>query len=152
LLHGNMHDGFFAMDDARVQATIEKLIRAFAQLYPINQRADIPGVAIGRYPEDRYGGANFNGGNPWPLCTLAIAEAFYEAAALALQKGDTQQAANFANRADQFVERVKYHAHADGSLNEQIDRNNGYMTSVSDLTWNYAALSTVRESLGHGET
>jgi glucoamylase len=144
LLHGNMNDGFFAMNDTRVQATLEKLIRAFAQLYPINQRADIPGVAIGRYPEDRYSGTGLNGGNPWVLCTLAFAEAFYEASRLEAASGHYQKAAEYANRADQFVERVRYHAHKDGSLNEQIDRNSGYMTSVEDLTWNYAAIITTR--------
>jgi glucoamylase len=41
---------------------------------------------------------------------------------------------------DALVLRVRTHAHPDGSLNEQIDRNTGYMTSAADLTWNYAQL------------
>jgi glucoamylase len=42
-------------------------------------------------------------------------------------------------KGDDFVARVKYHANPDGSLNEQCNRDNGFMCSVEDLTWNYAA-------------
>ncbi len=147
LLHGGLNDGFLNWDDQRVTSTIEKLIDAFAKLYPINQRKEIPGVAIGRYPEDKYNGYAFTGGNPWPLCTLAIAEALYRYAQVLTNKGEKQKAAEIANYADQFVERVRYHANSDGSLNEQINKNTGYMTSVSDLTWNYAALITARQAV-----
>jgi glucoamylase len=127
LLHGNMNDGFLAWNHPRVQSTMKKLVAVFAELYPINHRSEIPGTAIGRYPEDRYGGENFDGGNPWPLATLAMAQALYE-------------------YADLFVERVKYHAYRDGSMDEQINRYTGYMTSARHLTWNYAALLTTRDA------
>ncbi len=142
LLHGKTNDGIMSFNDVRVQSTLEKLTEAFAKEYKINHRAGIPGVAIGRYPEDKYGGAHFNAGNPWPLCTLAIAEAYYEAAAEKKAKGQKAEALILIDKGDQFVTRVQYHSHVDGSLNEQIDRNTGYMTSVSDLTWNYAAILT----------
>ncbi len=69
LLHGGMHDGFLAWDNPKVLATMAKLTAVFKTLYPINQYS-IPGIAIGRYPEDRYDGENFEGGNhglyvPW---------------------------------------------------------------------------------------
>ncbi|OGT55992.1 MAG: hypothetical protein A3F14_03240 [Gammaproteobacteria bacterium RIFCSPHIGHO2_12_FULL_43_28] len=147
LLHGDMQDGFLSWDDPRVVATIETVIHAFQQLYTINQRNTIPGFAIGRYPEDKYAGSNFDGGNPWTLCTLAIAEAYYRYANALNAKGQTDAAVIIQKRADQFVERVRYHAHVNGSLNEQIDRNTGYMTSVEDLTWNYAALLQARQSM-----
>jgi GH15 family glucan-1,4-alpha-glucosidase len=64
-------------------------------------------------------------------------------------RGDISTASAISNRADQFVERVKYHAHTDGSLDEQIDRYTGQMTSAHDLTWNYAALLTTRHAAVH---
>ena len=147
LIHGDMNDGFFAWNDKRVLATIEKIVIAFSRLYPINHHAEIPGIAIGRYPEDRYAGTNFNGGNPWVLCTLTIADALYHHATLLANKGEKENALAVANRADQFVERVRYHANKDGSLSEQIDKDTGYMVSATDLTWNYGALLTTQHTI-----
>ncbi len=48
--------------------------------------------------------------------------------------------------ASRMVERVKFHAYKDGSLDEQINRTSGYMTSAHNLTWNYAALLTTRRA------
>jgi glucoamylase len=141
LLHGGMNDGFLSFSDSRVLLTLQKMEGTFRQLYRINRTRSMA-PAIGRYPEDRYGGSNFNGGNPWPLCTLALAEAYYKAAAELTKKGNIPKAKELINRGDEFVARVTYHQNADGSLNEQIDRNTGYMTSVADLTWNYAAFLT----------
>lgn len=105
-------------------------------------RPDIPGVAIGRYPEDMYAGNNFDGGNPWPLCTLAIAEALYRVADTVKAKGNDVLAEDYAKLADTFVARVRFHAYQDGVLDEQIDKYSGFMTSAKDLTWNYAAMLT----------
>lgn len=146
LLHGDMNDGFLSWDNPKVLATLSHLVDTFQQLYPINQNTNIPGTAIGRYPEDRYGGSHFNGGNPWPLCTLAVAEAYYRYAKILKLKGEDKNANNVITYANKFIERVHYHAHEDGSLNEQIDKNTGYMTSVSNLTWNYAAILTTTNS------
>lgn len=121
LLHGSLDDGFLPLTDPRVKKTVEKLIEAFKQTYEVNKHG--PGVAIGRYPEDRY-----EGGNPWVLTTLAVAEYYYKIGQI--------------DKGDEFVARVQYHTPASGNLNEQIDRNNGYMKSVEDLTWNYAAILT----------
>lgn len=142
LLHGKSDKYFHAFSHGRFWSTVENLARTFKQIYPVNHPAGRPGVAIGRYPEDRYGGSSFNGGNPWPLTTLALAEFAYEAAAEYAANGDRNMAAQRIAFGDEMVLRVKLHAHSDGSLNEQIDRNSGYMISVSDLTWNYAALLT----------
>ena len=147
LLHGDMHDGFLSWDDPRVTVTIQKVIQIFSEIYPINHRTEIPGVAIGRYPEDRYSGTDFTGGNPWPICTLAVAESLYRYAATVAVKGNVQAAQEISDYADLFVERVRYHAYKDGSLSEQMNRYTGYMQSASDLTWNYAALLTTRTSV-----
>ena len=66
----------FSVTDPRVLATAEALQNAFKADYAINQKADAPAVAIGRYPEDRY-----FGGNPWVLDTNSFAQLYYMAAA-----------------------------------------------------------------------
>jgi glucoamylase len=138
MLHGFTGDEFLKFSDPRVLSTIDALENSFRRIYPINQRAEIPGVAFGRYPEDRYGGSDFDYGNPWPLCTLAIAEAYFRAAQ---ELGGSAGLALVA-KGDALVNRVKFHANADGSLSEQMDRYNGFMKSAPNLTWNYAAVLT----------
>jgi glucoamylase len=41
---------------------------------------------------------------------------------------------------DQFLEIVKAHVDAEGSMSEQFDRVTGYMRGAEDLTWSYGAL------------
>ena len=130
-LHGFTGDGFLEYSDPRLALYAEKLVKAFQEIYPVNFNASHLGAAIGRYPEDRYSGTSSVGGNPWVLATLALAELHYRSGRPLL--------------ADRFVERVKFHKNADGSLSEQIDRFTGFMTSAADLTWNYAAILTVCE-------
>lgn len=134
ILHGHTNDGFIAYSDPRVVRYLDLVVNTFARAYSINNRPEIPGIAIGRYPEDRYAGIDFSGGNPWVLTTLAVAELYY-------RQGRPSEARK-------FVDRVKYHANPDGSLSEQINRYTGYMTSVRDLTWNYAAVLTCAQARG----
>lgn len=143
LLHGGMNDGFMAWDDPHVVATLNKITATFKSMYAINQTS-IPGVAIGRYPEDRYAGSDFSGGNPWTLCTLAMAEAWYHYASV--QRIHHQQNSESLKLADKFIQRVQHHANKDDSMDEQIQRDTGLMTSAKDLTWNYAALLTTRNA------
>lgn len=79
VLMGNTGDGFFAPEDDRVLATVKAQEDSFKALYPINHLKNAPGIAIGRYPEDRYNGTDVfkpNNGNPWVLNTEAFSE-FY---------------------------------------------------------------------------
>lgn len=142
LLHGSLPDGFLSFKDPRVLATMDRLAQSFREIYPINHRSGIPGIAIGRYPEDRYGGSHFDGGNPWVLTTLAFAEGYYRAANEYAAMGHYGRANEFRRLGDTYVARVQYHSHDDGSLNEQFDRSSGYMTSVEDLTWSYGSVLT----------
>lgn len=68
------HETLYPVDQEHVIATVAALEDVFASLYPINDpRRDIPGIAIGRYPEDRYNGHETHAlGNPWPSLTLAF--------------------------------------------------------------------------------
>jgi glucoamylase len=62
---------------------------AFRRLYPINEKGPA-GVAIGRYPEDRYNGGvpNVpNEGNPWVLLTLGFSELLHRSATIFEAKG-----------------------------------------------------------------
>jgi glucoamylase len=72
----------YPVDQEQVLATAVALEDAFAALYPINaQSRQIPGIAIGRYPEDRYNGYRANAqGNPWPSITIAFAMYYYKLA------------------------------------------------------------------------
>ena len=87
VLHGYAGDGLYSYADDQVLATAFDIASAFVQLYPIagvttdGDGATI-GIPIGRYPEDVYDGygTETNGGNPWFLCTAALAELFYRAA------------------------------------------------------------------------
>jgi glucoamylase len=46
---------------------------------------------------------------------------------------------------DQFLEVIKAHVDAEGSMSEQFDRVTGYMRGANDLTWSYGAfLQAVR--------
>lgn len=45
-------------------------------------------------------------------------------------------------RGDAYLARLRFHTGADGSLSEQMNRDNGYMQGAPDLTWSYAAFLT----------
>lgn len=64
----------FSVEDSRVAATLLKAKQTFKSLYAINQSGP-KGIAIGRYPEDKYDGYSSAGeGNPWILITNGFAE------------------------------------------------------------------------------
>src|SRR4051794_22175602 len=75
---------FFAPSDDRVLATAMKLRDDFIRKFVINQRpnptdsdGELMEPGIGRYPEDKYNGANDDEGNPWFLLTAAFGEHAY---------------------------------------------------------------------------
>ncbi len=74
-VRGNMRDGFFGPTDDRMQATLHKAKQRFKEIYKINQLPNVPGVAIGRYPEDE-----LFGGNAWVISTLGFGEFYSDAA------------------------------------------------------------------------
>lgn len=137
LLHGSLDDGLFNFRDDKVQATMTKLEDVFSSIYSVNKLG--PGVAIGRYPEDLY-----EGGHPWVLATLAMAEAYYKMAREYFLLNELSKAEQLIAKGDTFVARVQRHAYPNGNLSEQIHRDTGVMTSVEDLTWNYSAIITTQ--------
>jgi glucoamylase len=86
VLHASSSDSF-SVADSRVQATLLKLKQTFKALYSINQSGP-SGVAIGRYPEDKYDGYSSHGdGNPWILSTNAFAEYYFRLARFYREQG-----------------------------------------------------------------
>lgn len=80
VLHGYTPEGVFTFSSDRVLATVKALEDVFYRLYPINRNGQ-PGIAIGRYPEDRYDGYSSGGtGNPWFINTTAFAEFYFRLA------------------------------------------------------------------------
>lgn len=80
VLQGYTPQGVFTFSSDKVLATVKALEDVFYRLYPINRNGE-PGIAIGRYPEDRYDGYSSGGtGNPWFINTAAFAEFYYRLA------------------------------------------------------------------------
>ncbi|NBX77047.1 MAG: hypothetical protein EBQ92_10870 [Proteobacteria bacterium] len=85
VLHANTSD-IFSVDDPKVEATVLRLKQTFKTLYSINQSGPA-GVAIGRYPEDKYDGYSSHGdGNPWILITNGFAEYYYRLGKMYLKR------------------------------------------------------------------
>ena len=99
VLYGNNGDGFYSPSSERVQSSVAFLIRTFSSSnYPdfsINRKDDelgLPGILVGRYPNDVYNGGNSSqpsSGNPWILCSSSLAEIFYTAASEHIQAGQS---------------------------------------------------------------
>ena len=133
---GILHSEAFDFSDDHVQNTVSIISNQFQNQYPINHSGE--GVGIGRYPEDVYDGARFQGGNPWVLITASFATIHYRAATEWKARGDLNRYRTEVEAGDRYMKRIQAHANPDGSLAEQFDRQSGYMTSARDLTWSYS--------------
>lgn len=139
VLHADIPKGrAWAVDDSRVLKTAKVLESVFREIYQINQVTKNPAgetlaPGIGRYPEDRYDGITTDKlGNPWFLTTQAFAELYF--------KNEMPQ------KAQEFLNRTKYHTAVGGHQSEQFDRSYGVMRGARDLTWSYASyLSATRK-------
>jgi len=155
---GYLDDGLFAPLSKEVLGTVIVLNDLFCNSFAINKvddQANVPGILYGRYEGD-----NYNGGNPWVLLTASLAQLIYRQAAACLTaesvsvdtysllekaydinpglKGKSLGDALMAV-ADGVLVRIKHHVkQTNFHMAEQIDRNDGHMTSAKDLTWNYA--------------
>ena len=146
VLHSKRVRGDFSITDPKVLSTAKALERSFASIYAINQRFTGEGLApaIGRYPEDIYNGYDSNRslntiGNPWYLCTMALAEFYYK---LSVQTSASANKQLYFNTAEAFLKRVQRHVPQDGSLSEQFNRDSGFAQGATHLTWSYAAFVT----------
>jgi len=149
-------------------SNLKVYVDSFRSIYSINDGiASNAAVATGRYPEDVY-----QGGNPWYLCTFAVAEQLYDALIVWSSQGSlevTSTSLAFFQQfdssvtagtydsststystltsaiktfADGFVLMNAKYTPSDGSLAEQYSKSDGTPTSAIDLTWSYAAALT----------
>lgn len=70
----------YSPESDKMLATHYNYVQSMKATYKINNGSNIPGVAVGRYPEDVYDGYHKSLGNPWYLCTSAAAQQMYAAA------------------------------------------------------------------------
>ncbi|OBZ68698.1 Glucoamylase [Grifola frondosa] len=134
-------------------SNLKVYVDAFRSIYTINSGiASNAAVATGRYPEDSY-----QGGNPWYLTTLAVAEQLYDA----LIVWEAQGAINVTSTSLAFFQqfssgvavgtyasttstyKVAEYTPSGGGLAEQYSRSDGSPLSAVDLTWSYASVLTV---------
>jgi glucoamylase len=128
VIHAGLAEGRHSVLDDRVQATLLRLEEHFATAFPINRaRPPSVGVALGRYPGDRF----FNGG-AWYVATFGSAELHYRAGRV--EQGDAAMAA------------TRRCIPSSGALSEQFDRATGEPRSARDLSWSYAAFLTAHDS------
>jgi glucoamylase len=152
----------------RALSNLLAYVDAFRRVYYINgEIGEKEPVATGRYPEDVY-----QGGNPWYLTTLAVAEQLYHtlnvwnaqgsleitpislrffqtfipSAQVGTYTADSPTYATLTSAirvyADGFIAIVAKYTPGDGSLAEQFSRFNGSPMSALDLTWSYASVLT----------
>lgn len=84
VIHGYAGDGVYGYTNDQVLSTALRIATSFIDVYPIanttkDSSGQVLGIPIGRYPEDVYTGTGTapNGGNPWYLCTAAMAQFLY---------------------------------------------------------------------------
>jgi glucoamylase len=142
LLHNSPYQKLFGMRSAPVKKYINVLIETFQQLYTVNKAYPELGVAIGRYPEDRYNGYETTGiGNPWFLSTLALGEYYCHAR-------EESKSAKLLDLTEKQFARALFHSDRKGSLSEQFNHDNGLMQGAIELTWSHNAFMTAMMRCG----
>ena len=105
------------LNSPSVKKYVSTLIASSIQSFPVNRDYPDMGVAIGRYPEDRYNGYTTSGtGNPWFLATLSLGEHY------CLVNGG-----KLTDKAEKQFLRVLFHSDRNGRLDEQFNRHTGLM-------------------------
>ena len=138
LIHTWPHQKLIQLQHPNVKKYIRSLTGIFKELFSINTVYSDLGIAIGRYPEDKYDGQDSNSsGNPWILSTLALGEYY------CLAHGPRYEAL-----AEKQFQRVLFHSDAAGALDEQIDRETGFMQGAIELTWSHSAFITAMMRCG----
>lgn len=121
-----------------VKKYVATLIETFQNVYSVNSAYPDLGVAIGRYPEDKYDGYHSGGeGNPWFLATLALGEHYCLA-------NDAKKTA----LSEKQFKRALFHSDRKGRLDEQFNRYTGKMQGAYELTWSHGAFMTAMMRCG----
>jgi oligosaccharide amylase len=124
-LSGLFTFGMFEADDPRVVSTMQQIIDR------LSVKTDIGGIA--RYENDYYFQVSKDveqvAGNPWILCTMAVAQWHASRAQSAAELDEAIGLLDWATR----------RALPSGVLPEQVDPYTGKPVSVSPLTWSHAS-------------
>lgn len=150
----------------RALANLRAVVDSFS-FYGINSDVEAgSALAVGRYPEDIY-----YEGNPWYLCTLAVAELLYDAlyqwnatgsikvtdvnlaffediasASVGSYDSSSDEYSTLTSAvkmyADGFISIIEQYTPTNGSLNEQFNKTTGEALSAIDLTWSFASFIT----------
>jgi glucoamylase len=135
LNHNSPYQTLFTRNSPEVKKYVEVMVKTFKDLYRVNGDYPDLGVAIGRYPEDRYDGYTTSGeGNPWFLATLALGEHYC-----------------FVGRrdlAEKQFNRALFHSDRNGSMSEQLNQHTGTMQGAYQLTWSHSAFMTAMMRCG----
>lgn len=135
LIHTYPYQKLVSLKDPYVAKYIDVLTSTFRKKYAVNTIYRDLGVALGRYPEDKYDGYSTGGkGNPWFLATVALAE-------FDCLTGNKL-------RANAQFDRVHFHSDRTGQLDEQFNQDTGYMQGAYELTWSHGAYITASLKCG----
>eukprot|EP00871_Galdieria_phlegrea_P003563 jgi/Galph1/4207/GphlegSOOS_G2860.1 len=169
IIHGYNHDNVFAPDNEYVIGTANMLRLVFDDIYPVNMRkASDEGTLFGRFPDDIYDGYTSNvPGNPWFLCTLGMAQYYYELASEWIKNGEIivgkwskdffkhldlspnpsnaitgAAVCGYAKEGDRVLNAIRRHTIPSGMFTEEIDRYTGFEQGAKNLTWSYDGFVT----------
>ncbi len=127
LLHTSPYQRLYKLNDEFILKYIDTLKREFLYVFPINKVKSVPGIGLGRYPEDRYDGYETSGeGNPWFLSTIALAE-YYCLMEKEKKKKTSHELKNLSQMIEAQFDRVIFHSDKQGHLSEQFNKSNGFM-------------------------
>ena len=127
LLLGSLHGDRISFPpwSDELLVSMDRLIAQMAVLHPNktpSKDGKRKGVGIGRYTEDIYDGAGFNGGNAWFICTASVAHVLYASISEFIEK----QTLAITDRNFEF-----FH-----SINPQLERKHQILYADSDYLFN----------------
>lgn len=135
LNHTYPYQKLISLNDSHVKKYLDVLTTTFRRNYNVNKEYPNLGVALGRYPEDRYDGYHTGGqGNPWFLATVALGEYYCNT--------------GMKSSAYAQFDRVLFHSDKTGQLDEQFNQHTGYMQGAYELTWSHGAYITASLKCG----
>ena len=174
VLHTQDNSLSFGIQDSRIQSTFLELHKSFKEIYSINQDGS-ESVGIGRYPEDTYYAGNpwFLLTHAFAEYLFELADHYKKSGSINVDATNRDFMEKFAKidndvtnikvdepefdkaisnllaQAHLYINKSKRHSDPSGQMDEQFDRNNGYMKSARHLTWSYASFITMYLSLIH---
>lgn len=142
LNHTSPYQKLISYNSSVFKKYLATLIGTFKKIYHVNKAYPDLGVAIGRYPEDKYDGYKTTGtGNPWFLATLALGESY------CLSQRETKNV-KLKELVEKQFQRALFHSDRNGAMSEQFNRDTGIMQGAVELTWSHGAFMTAMMRCG----